>query len=139
VAFSVHDVCETAHVNFSDVFGDEYDYTTVMHEQRAFDFEILDTKIEHRDFIEKMDPLVRNNRFSSHGLFRQIMQHTLHCEGDVVLVAKQHLRRMADIAMTRAEAIDDNRDEDSEQEASDEEASDDLFVVTQQYDAPASP
>ena len=140
VAFSVHDVCETAHVNFSDVFGDEYDYTTVMHEQRAFDFEILDTKIEHRDFIEKMDPLVRNNRFSSHGLFRQIMQHTLHCEGDNVLVAKQHLRRMADLAMTRAEAIDDNRDEDdSEQEASDEEASDDLFVVTQQYDAPASP
>jgi len=128
VAFSVHDVCETAHVNFSDVFGEEYEYTTVLHEQRAFDFEILDTKVEHRNFIEKMDPLMRNNRFSSQGLFRQIMHHELRCENDDVLLAKQHSRRMDELAMTRAEAIDGNRD----QEDSDEEASQDLFDVTQQ-------
>jgi len=135
VSCSVHDVSETAHMGFTDVFGEVDEYTTVMHEQRLFDFVLLDTKIPFRNFIQQIDEMRRNNQFSSHGLRQQLLEENARSENDTVIRSRQDWRCLQDISMPRWRAIDHKRIEHDS--ADDEDEEEDEARPTQPYVAPA--
>ena len=138
VSCSVHDVGETAHISFADFWGEEHDYATVMHEQRAFDFVLLDTKIPLRNFIEEKVVLHRRNLLSSHILRLHIETEQLQFADDERHIASQHWRRIADIAMPRWQAIDDRRVEYESEDAPEppDAPDDEVEGPTQPYVAP---
>jgi len=97
VACSVHPVQDVAHVCFADVFDEDIVYTSVVHDLRTYDFELLDTKLLYTSTCDAHSLAAGAHCLSCYAVVRGMeLQHS-EWEHDAGLVAEQNTRRFGDM------------------------------------------
>ena len=121
VACSVHEVQDVAHVCFSDVLDIDETYSSVVHELRVFDFEILDTKMPYTSLDEEDLPELRQNRLCCHQLVYDMSHENTNLLLDIHLRRVQQIRRNGDME-SDDESENDSQDDHVMDPGDDEEA-----------------
>jgi hypothetical protein len=93
VACSFYEVQEVAHMSMQDVLMLDEAYSSVLHEFRVFDFELLDTKMPYTSLDQQPDEALRANRLTcQHLVVGMLREHEGMLE-DVFRLSRQALRR----------------------------------------------
>ena len=111
VACSVHEVQDVSHVCFSDILEMGQSYSSVIHELRVFDFEILDTKLPYTSLEEEVNPELRKNRLCCQKLIDDMTEEKNHYSTDEDILRVQQERRNGDME-SADEASDSDNNED---------------------------
>jgi len=97
VACSVHPVQDVAHVCFADVFDEDIMYTSVVHDLRLYDFELLDTKMPYTSTCCEHSLTAGAHHLSCYAVVRGMeLQHS-EWEHDAGLLAEQTTRGYGDM------------------------------------------
>ena len=97
VACSFYEVQEVAHICFQDVLMLDEAYSSVLHEMRVFDFELLDTKMPYTSLDEQPDEALRANRLTCQDLVEGMLTEHQGMLEDVFRLSRQALRRAGDM------------------------------------------
>jgi hypothetical protein len=92
-------------------------YSSVIHELRVFDFEILDTKLPYTSLEEEVNPELRKNRLCCQKLIDDMTEEKNHYSTDEDILRVQQERRNGDME-SADEASDSNDGSDNNDDLS---------------------
>jgi len=110
IAFSMHEVQDVAHVCFLDVLHINEPYSSVLYEMRAYDIEVLDTKMPYTSLDEEPDAMRRTNCISCNTLVAEMRLLTEALLDDEDLLRRQEQRRVEDMESEDKVFEDDDGD-----------------------------
>ena len=97
IACSLHEVQDVAHVCFKDVLSVDESYSSILHEMRVFDVEVLDTIMPYTSLDEHTDDALRSNRLSCQRLSANMRAQHLSMLENKHRLCHQRLRRAGDM------------------------------------------
>jgi len=97
IACSLHEVQDVAHVCFKDVLNVDESCSSILHELRVFDVEVLDTIMPYTSLDEHTDEALRSNRLSCQRLSANMRAQHLSMLENEHRLCHQRLRRAGDM------------------------------------------
>jgi len=97
IACSLHEVQDVAHMFFKDVLSVNEAYSSILHEMRVFDVEVLDTIMPYTSLDEHTDEALRSNRLSCQRLSANMRAQHLSMLENEHRLCHQRLRRAGDM------------------------------------------